>query len=86
MTVCGDLAEVAYRPGVTGQPTFLNFGKPYPASPFVAVIWGQSRPRFDPAPEVRFRPGQRLCLTGRLELYRGTAQIVVTDPAQVEPC
>lgn len=86
VTVCGNLAEVTYRPGTAGQPTFLNFGRPYPNPTFVAVIWGEARPRFDPVPEARFRPGQRLCVSGQVEVYRGTPQVVITDPAQLRPC
>jgi DNA/RNA endonuclease YhcR with UshA esterase domain len=86
VTVCGNLAEVTYRPGTAGQPTFLNFGRPYPNPTFVAVIWGEARPRFDPVPEARFLPGQRLCVSGEVELYRGTPQVVITDPVQVRPC
>ncbi len=86
VTVCGVLAETAYRRGTAGQPTFLNFERPYPNPVFVAVVWGENRPKFNPAPEKAFAVGDRLCVTGRVELYRGTAQVEVTDPAQVRPC
>jgi len=75
VTVCGLLAEAAYRPATAGQPTFLNFERPYPNSVFVAVVWGENRPKFNPAPEKAFAVGDRLCVTGRVELYRGTAQV-----------
>lgn len=84
-TVCGPLAEVAYRPGTAGQATFLNFGRPDPNPAFVAVVRGEHRPKFDPPPEARFRPGQRPGVSGRVELDRGTPQVEVTDPAQIRP-
>ncbi len=86
VTVCGVLAEVTYRPGTTGQPTFFNFERPYPNPVFVAVLWGENRAKFIPAPEQAFRAGSRLCVTGRVELYRGTAQVELTDPTQIRPC
>jgi len=61
-----------------GQPTFLDLGPQ-----FTAVIWIEDRPKFDPPPE-RLR-GRRVRVSGRIELYRGKAQIVVRDPAQLVP-
>lgn len=62
----------------TGQPTFLDLGPQ-----FTAVIWIEDRPKFNPPPE-RLR-GRRVRVTGRIEVYRGKAQIVVRDPAQLVP-
>ncbi len=86
VTVCGVLVEVTYRPGTAGRPTFLNFERPYPNPVFVAVVWGENRAKFKPAPEQAFQAGSRLCVTGRVDLYRGTAQVEVTDPNQIQPC
>lgn len=62
----------------TGQPTFLDLGPQ-----FTAVIWIEDRPKFTPPPE-RLR-GRRVRVSGRIEVYRGKAQIVVRDPAQLVP-
>ncbi|MER3421341.1 MAG: hypothetical protein C4290_12835 [Chloroflexota bacterium] len=62
----------------TGQPTFLDLGPQ-----FTAVIWSEDRPKFNPPPE-RLR-GRRVRVVGRIELYRGKAQIVVHEPEQLTP-
>ncbi len=62
----------------TGQPTFLDLG-----SQFTAVIWAEDRPKFNPPPE-RLR-GRRVRVSGRIETFRGKAQIVVRDPSQLVP-
>lgn len=62
----------------TGQPTFLDLGPQ-----FTVVIWSEDRPKFNPPPE-RLR-GRRVRVVGRIELYRGKAQIVVHEPEQLTP-
>jgi hypothetical protein len=65
-----------YAEGVRGRPTFLDFG-----SEFTAVIWQQDRRKFSPPPETL--QGQRLRVSGRIEEYRGKAEIILHDPAQL---
>ena len=74
----GVVTNATYAPRSNGQPTFLDFG---PA--FTAVIWGDDRPKFNPAPETL--RGQRLRVSGRITTFREKAQIVVRDPAQLGP-
>jgi hypothetical protein len=80
--VCGAVVTVVHAPKANGQPTFINFGKPYPDQDFTALIWGSSRPAFPYAPESL--RGQTVCVRGRIAEYRGKAQIVVSDPSQLE--
>jgi DNA/RNA endonuclease YhcR with UshA esterase domain len=80
--VCGDVVSTRYAASANGQPTFLNFGRPYPNQDFTAVIWGSARPAFPYAPESL--RGQMVCVRGLITTYRGTAQIVVSDPLQIE--
>jgi DNA/RNA endonuclease YhcR with UshA esterase domain len=80
--VCGQVASVAHMASVNGQPTFLNLDRPYPDQVFTVVIWGRSRSRFDSPPE-RFYDGKSICVTGRIDTYRGKPQIIVEDPAQI---
>ncbi len=82
-TVCGTVASAAYLGRSSGSPTFLNLDRPYPDQPFTVVIWGTSRGLFEDEPEALF-DGRRICVTGRIEQYQGTPQIVVDDPAQIE--
>jgi DNA/RNA endonuclease YhcR with UshA esterase domain len=82
-TVCGEVASTRYAPSANGEPTFLNLERPYPNQVFTALIWGEDRPRFGRAPEEHFR-GRRICVTGKITEYRGTPQIVVRRPDQIE--
>lgn len=81
-TVCGRVAEAAYVPSVEGRPTFLNVGGPDPDQDFTAVIWGDSRARFDTPPERAYR-GARLCVAGPVTEYEGVPQIEVRRPSQL---
>lgn len=82
-TVCGEVVDTRYAHWARGAPTFLNFGRPYPDQVFTVVIWGDDRRRFDGRPEERFLD-RRVCVEGRIETYRGTPQIVVRRPGQIE--
>ncbi len=65
-----------------GQPTFLNFDKPYPNQVFTVVIWGTDRQKFE-EPEKKYRDKQ-LCASGVIGTYRGIPQIVATEPGQLK--
>lgn len=80
--ICGLVASAAHFASVTGQPTFLNLDRPYPDQLFTVVIWGSNRSRFGTPPEQLF-DGKSICVTGRIDTYRGKPQIVVEDPAQI---
>jgi hypothetical protein len=82
--VCGFVAQTRYAESATGQPTFLNFDKPYPDEVFSAVIWGGAaeRAKFQEPPEVLY-VRRNVCVTGRIELYEGKPHIVVRNPAQL---
>lgn len=80
-TVCGEVASTRYL--TSGRrPTFLNLGRPYPDQDLTIVIWGEDRSRFAEPPDRAFRD-RYVCVTGRIELYRGSPQIVVREPASL---
>lgn len=79
--VCGIVASATHATGSRGQPTFLNLTKAHPNHIFTAVIWGNDRDRFQDPPENL--QGQRICVSGRVELYKGRPQIIVSSPTQV---
>ena len=81
-TICGVVASAKYARASRGAPTFLNLGHPYPSQDFTGVIWGTDRPRFSPPPETLL--GKNVCITGVVSSYRGTPQVIVTDPGQIE--
>jgi hypothetical protein len=82
VTVCGPVAGAAHFSRIQGEPTFLNFDRAYPEQTFTAVIWGRDNDKFEQPPHRLFA-GKDLCVTGRIETYRGRPQIVVTDPGQI---
>jgi hypothetical protein len=81
-TVCGTVAGAKYAAGARGKPTFLDFERPYPAAGFRVVIWGSDRPKFKPPPETAYGQG-KVCVTGKIHLYRGEPEIIVRAPSQL---
>jgi micrococcal nuclease len=79
--VCGTVASTKYAESSRGQPTYLNLERPYPEQLLTIVIWGNDRRTFG-KPEVRY-DGKRLCVIGKIELFRGRPEIVARDPSQV---
>lgn len=80
-TVCGKVADARWASGSKGQPTFLNFGKPYPNHAFTALIWGRNRAKFG-TPEKEYL-GKNICVEGWIGEYQGKAQIEVREPRQM---
>jgi DNA/RNA endonuclease YhcR with UshA esterase domain len=68
-TVCGIVVSAHYAARSRSQPTFLNFGRAYPAQIFTAVTFGSDRAKFG-EPEKTLQ-GKRICVTGIIRLYRG---------------
>jgi micrococcal nuclease len=81
-TVCGVVASATYATRVHGAPTFLNLDRPYPDHPFTIVIWETDRSAFG-EPEVAYA-NRSVCVTGKIDTYRGKPQIVARDPSQIE--
>jgi len=81
-TVCGDVVSTRYAASTKGQPTFLNFDKAYPRQIFTVLIWGSNRSKFG-TPEIDYK-AKRVCVTGKITEYRGTPEIVTSDPGQLK--
>lgn len=80
-TVCGKVADARFLESSTRQPTFLNFDKPYPNHPFVAIIFGANRARFG-KPEQDYLH-KDVCVTGEIIEYNGKPEIELKDPKQI---
>jgi hypothetical protein len=80
-TVCGLVASAHYAASSKGQPTFLNLDKPYPNQIFTVLIWGSDRPQFG-TPE-RDYVRKKVCATGMIEQFRGTAEIIARSPSEI---
>ena len=82
--VYGPVIGATYASSSKGQPTFLNVGKNYPdPARFTVLIWGSDRSKFSPAPEIQYK-GKTIYVYGLIEEYKGSAQIVVTSPSQIQ--
>ncbi|MCU1233179.1 MAG: hypothetical protein JWP63_1146 [Candidatus Solibacter sp.] len=81
-TVCGKVVGARYLEQSASKITFLNFDKPYPDSPFTAVIQGEHRAKFG-EPEKMYLD-KAICVTGKIEDYNKKPQIALTDPSQVK--
>ena len=80
-TVCGLVVSTEFVESGRRSPTFLDLDHPRPHQPFTIVIWGEHREKFG-TPEVKLAD-KRVCVTGMIEDFRGTAEIVATDPSQI---
>ncbi len=80
-TVCGMVASGRYAATTRGKPTFLDLDKPYPGQLFTVLIWGENRAKFG-TPEETYR-NKNICVTGRIESYRGEPEIIASDPTQL---
>jgi DNA/RNA endonuclease YhcR with UshA esterase domain len=81
-TVCGKVVSTRYAESSRGSPTFLNFDQPYPNQVFTLLIWGSDRSKFGD-PETSYR-GKRICITGKLTLFKGVPEVVASEPAQIK--
>jgi hypothetical protein len=81
-TVCGTVGNTHFAPKREGQPTFIDFEKPYPNQVFTALIWGPDRGKFKTPPEILYS-GKEICVTGMIESYEDRPAIVVKNPGQV---
>ena len=64
-----------------GTLTFLNFGKK--RGDFVAIVRAKDYHRFPAPPAVLYR-GKRVWITGEITTHKGTPQMVIHSPDQVE--
>jgi DNA/RNA endonuclease YhcR with UshA esterase domain len=84
VTICGPVVSAYFATSTNGQPTFLNIGKEYPdPERFTALIWGKNLENFPFNPDEYYF-GKTICIQGFVEEYKGTLEIEVTDPEQIE--
>lgn len=81
-TVCGKVVSTHHATRSKGEPTFLNLDERYPRQLFTILIWGNDRAKFGD-PETKYQD-KRVCVTGKIASYQGSAEITVNKPEQVE--
>lgn len=83
LTVRGPVKGTKFASGSSGRPTFLNIGRDYPSKKrFTVVIWGRDRHNFSSSPE-RFYRGKTLDVKGRIKMYQGSAEVMVSRPSAI---
>jgi hypothetical protein len=79
-TVIGPVVGATWAQEARGKPTFLNLGLPYPdPGRFTVLIWIDGRWNFDHPPEETYL-GLTVCVTGTIELYEGSPEMIVEGP------
>ena len=81
-TVCGAVASTNYASRSRGGPTFINLDKPYPNQVFTVLIWRSDREKFSKPPEIMYK-GKKICVSGKIIVYKGVAEIIIKDPKQI---
>ena len=62
--------------------TFLNLGGEYPNSPLTIVIFKDKLSNFKNSPE-KYYYGKNICVTGKLILYKGKPEIIVSNEMEI---
>jgi len=82
ITVCSKVLDT-YEAKQGEKTTFLNFGKPYPNSTFTAVIFEADLSKFKYTPSVYLK-GKYVCITGKVKIFKGKTEIIVTSEEQIK--
>lgn len=82
ITVCDKVYGTRFLENANGQPTFLNLGAAYPASPFTVVIFGSDRANFREKPEL-FYNNKKVCVTGLIKEYNGKPEMVLKTENEI---
>ncbi|MFN8243817.1 MAG: hypothetical protein U0X40_07150 [Ferruginibacter sp.] len=80
--ICTKIFGTRFLENSNRQPTFLNGGAKYPESPITFVIFGESRAAFKNKPE-EFYQDKQVCVTGRIIMYKGKPEIILTSESQI---
>lgn len=83
ITVYGPVIDTHWAESSNGKPTFLNIGKPFPDTDrFTVIIWMDDRRNFVIAPEI-FYLDKIVYVTGKVEEYNGSCEMIIRSPSQI---
>ena len=82
VTVCTKIFGGRYFENSSRAPTLLNAGAKYPDAPLTIVIFGENRTAFKNKPE-EYYPDKNVCVTGKIVIYKGKPEIILTSEAQI---
>lgn len=82
ITVCSKVQSTYLTKGEK-KTTYINFGKPYPNTTFTVVIFEADAAKFKNTPSVFFKD-KNVCITGKVKIYKGKPEIIVTSEEQIK--
>lgn len=82
ITICSKVQSTFVTKGEK-KTTYINFGKPYPNNTFTAVIFETDLKNFKYIPS-EVLSDKNVCITGKVELYKGKPQIIVKKEEQIK--
>ena len=82
ITVCSKVQSTFLTKG-DKKTTYINFGKPYPNTTFTAVIFEGDLPNFKYTPSD-FLKDKNVCITGKVVIYKGKPEIIVSKEEQIK--
>jgi hypothetical protein len=80
--VCGKIFTTRYFENAPNSPTLLNVDGAYPNQIFTIVIYSDVRKEMGGSPEVEYKE-KKVCITGKVDLYRNKPQIVLHSASQL---
>ena len=75
-TVCGQITGQHTASSAKGRPTFYDMGGRFPNSTFTVLVWGDNQAAVGDLPS-----DVPVCVSGKVELFKGKAEIVLRDAA-----
>jgi DNA/RNA endonuclease YhcR with UshA esterase domain len=82
VTVCSKVADTHVTTG-DHKTTYLNFEYGYPNETFSVVIFEDDLPKFTYVPS-EFLKGKKVCVTGKVKIYKGRPEIAVSSEDQLK--
>ncbi len=80
VTVCSKVYGTKYldKSGIT----LIDVGSAYPSSPLTVVIFSKDRANFSKGPEELYAD-KRICVTGKIKVYNGKDEIIISKPDEI---
>ncbi len=82
ITVCSKIVDTHVTTG-EHKMTYLNFDHPYPNQSFTGVIFDDDLSKFSYVPS-EFLKGKTVCVTGKVKIYKGRPEIVISSESQLK--
>ncbi len=81
--ICSKIYGSKYLESAKDPLTLLDVGGKYPDNFLTIVIHDDAKKLFKKPPEEYYK-GAQVCVTGRIQIFKGKPEIVVNDPQQIQ--